>query len=345
MRRERIVLHPIASNRDERSEIVRSALAQGIQRFLIPIGDPDPPHEARDVYMDEGSRWRRVRGEGPSLVEVRDVRDVADLERAITLGSTAPAIALRWSGDRVIPLESVVAALHGRSAIWSLARDLDHVVTALGALEHGADHVVVDVTHAPEVARLIEMVDRSTDALLAWETVEVRRKESADLGDRVIVDMTSVLRPEEGLLVGSSAAFLFHLASEAVGSAFSRPRAFRVNAGAPHSYVLLADGTTRYLAELAPGDAVAVVVPGAPLRAARVGRLKIERRPLVLIEVDRDGRRPTVFVQDAETVRFSLPGGDRAAVTDLSVGQKVVGVALPAGRHLGAPIDESIEER
>jgi 3-dehydroquinate synthase II len=108
--------------------------------------------------------------------------------------------------------------------------------------------------------------------------------------------------------------------------------------------VLMADGSTRYLAELGGGDEVAVVRPEGSARAARVGRIKVERRPLVLVRADVGGVARTVFLQEAETVRLSGEHG-RIATTELVAGTSVLGVRLPPGRHLGAAVEEAIEER
>jgi 3-dehydroquinate synthase II len=164
------------------------------------------------------------------------------------------------------------------------------------------------------------------------------------MGDRVIVDTTSLLQPEEGMLVGSAAALLLHVASEAVGSRYTRPRPFRVNAGAAHMYTLLANGDTRYLSELVAGDPVLVARPEGPVRAVRVGRIKIERRPLALVEVERAGRTFTAFLQEAETVRLTTTEG-RIATTELRAGATVLAVSLPPARHLGMAVEETIEER
>ncbi|MCI4354845.1 MAG: 3-dehydroquinate synthase II, partial [Thermoplasmata archaeon] len=128
------------------------------------------------------------------------------------------------------------------------------------------------------------------------------------------------------------------------GSRFTRPRPFRVNAGAAHSYTLLADGTTRYLSELVAGDAVLVAEPSGTPRSVRVGRIKIERRPMVLIEVERGGRRYTAFLQEAETVRLSAET-ERIPTTHLTAGQRIFGAAFPPARHLGGVVEETIEER
>ena len=56
-----------------------------------------------------------------------------------------------------------------------------------------------------------------------------------------------------------------------------------MNAGPPHSYVLMADGKTKYIAELTSGDEVMLVSDNGKSRAATIGRLKIEKRPFLRI--------------------------------------------------------------
>jgi len=253
-------------------------------------------------------------------------------------------LVIEWVADRVIPLENAVAARGRRFALWTVARTPSEVPAALGALEHGADLVIVDVRSAEEVDHLETLVEGPLPSRLEWTLLPLSSVGPAGVGDRVIVDATSLLRPEEGLLVGSAAAFLFHVASEAEGSRFSRPRPFRVNAGAAHSYVLLADGTTRYLSELGPGDPVLVATPDATVRSVRVGRIKVERRPLVLLVADDGGVSRTLFAQEAESVRVTTEAG-RVPTTEVRPGTRVRGVRLPAARHLGRAVEESIEER
>ena len=52
-----------------------------------------------------------------------------------------------------------------------------------------------------------------------------------------------------------------------------------------HAYVALPGGRTGYLAELRSGSEVLVADAAGRARAALVGRIKCERRPLVLVEV------------------------------------------------------------
>jgi 3-dehydroquinate synthase II len=284
------------------------------------------------------------RGNGAPLLPITRIGDESELERAVRGARPGDILVLEWTADRVIPLENAIAARGRVFQIWAIAQTPQEVPGALGALEHGADRVIVGARTPEEVDHLEALVEGTLPAGLDWADAPVTTVTPAGLGDRVIVDTTSLLRPSEGLLVGSAAAFLFHVASEAVGSQFSRPRPFRVNAGAAHSYLLMSDGSTRYLAELNAGDAVLAVEPRGSARSVRVGRIKVERRPLVVVRADDAGVERTVFLQEAETVRLSTPTA-RVPTTSLRAGLKVAGVRLPAARHLGRAVAETIEER
>ncbi|MCI4331032.1 MAG: 3-dehydroquinate synthase II [Thermoplasmata archaeon] len=344
MTRERVVIAPMGENESARAEISGRALARGFFDLLLPAGDSRPRGPSGRTFVRAADEIRSE-GDGPrGGVPIEAVGNPTELQGALGRGYERGTIAIRWTGDRVLPLETVVAARRGRFELWVVTNRPAEVPAALGALEHGADRVFVEVGRPEEVDALERIVDPIGVGPLPWTLATIESIRPVGLGDRVIVDVTTLLGPDEGLLVGSSAAFLFHVASEAVGSTFTRPRRFRVNAGAAHSYTLLADGTTRYLSELEAGDAVCVATPNGPTRSARVGRLKIERRPLLLLKGRSFEQTRTLFVQEAETVRLSGSAG-RVACTALLEGSEVYGVALAPARHLGSAVDESIEER
>ncbi len=338
---DRLVLEPAAPTASERRAIVERARRRGFRRFVLPAREV-PDRLADDVWIREATALRPAKGGPP--VRIRVVADARSLERALEDGVRAGAVLLTWTHDRVIPLENAVATHRGRLTIWTAVDSAERVSAALGALERGADRVVVPVRSVVEVDRLEHQLDAGARHDLPWATPAVSAVEPAGLGDRVLVDTTSLLAPDEGLLVGSSAAFLFLVLSEAVGSRFTRPRPFRVNAGAAHSYVLRPDGSTRYLSELASGDPLLAVRTDGRCRTVRAGRLKIERRPLVRVETAVGATPRTIFLQEAETVRLAGARGP-LATTSVKPGDRVRGVTLPAARHLGIAVDESIEER
>jgi 3-dehydroquinate synthase II len=341
--RERVAIRPRADSPDARREILERARRRGFRRFVVPAED-DPGHGPGEWTAREDSEGFRPPEPGAAPVVVTSVDAEEDLRAFLDAVRPGATVAIEWTGDRVIPLENAVAARGNRFTLWTVARTPTEVPGALGALEHGADLVIVDVGSVEDLEVLESVVEGPLPTALAWVLAPLVDARPAGVGDRVIVDTTSLLGATEGLLVGSAAALLAHVASEATGSRFSRPRPFRVNAGAAHSYVLLADGSTRYLAELGAGDAVLVVAPGGRARSARVGRIKIERRPLVQVSMaDGDATR-TLFLQEAESVRLSTEGGP-VATTELRPGARVHAVRLPPARHLGRAVEEAIEER
>jgi 3-dehydroquinate synthase II len=81
-------------------------------------------------------------------------------------------------------------------------------------------------------------------------------------------------------------------------------------------------------------------------RSAVVGRSKIETRPLRLIRAEIDGEIGTVILQNAETIRLISKDGKLLSVTEVKVGDEVLGYAKQAeGRHFGMEVDEFIVEK
>ena len=72
-------------------------------------------------------------------------------------------------------------------------------------------------------------------------------------------------------------------------------------------------------------------------------RSKVERRPLLLVEAEENGKRYTTILQNAETIRLCAPEGP-ISVSDLRVGQKVLVRLEGGGRHFGHSIKETITE-
>jgi 3-dehydroquinate synthase II len=343
---DRIIVALASPDAEVNGAIVARARRRGFRRFGTVDAKSVIPESDEDWYLSTPDGFEPIPAAPTTsapVVHLYRVRDPAELEPVIAALARGEPSAVRWGAERVIPLETLVAARRVRDTLWVVTAETSDIPAFLGALEHGADTIVVEVS-TPEMLDELERRLEHPTVTLQWEKVPVRAIAPAGTGDRVIVDTTALLQPEEGILVGSAAAFLFHVSSEAVGSRYTRPRPFRVNAGAAHLYTLLANGETRYLSELAPGDAILVCTPAGPTRSVRVGRIKIERRPLVLIEADVRGRRFTVFLQEAETVRMSSDSG-RVATTDLLAGATVWGVALAPGRHLGVAVEETIVER
>jgi 3-dehydroquinate synthase II len=150
----------------------------------------------------------------------------------------------------------------------------------------------------------------------------------------------------EGILVGSQSAGLFLVEAEVHENPYVAARPFRVNAGSISMYTLGSLQNTRYLSELKAGDEVLIINREGKVRKANVGRIKIEFRPLMLIEAEVEDKKIKTILQNAETIRVvtlqsSIP------VTALKAGDEVlVYVAAKGGRHFGVSVpEETVIER
>ena len=76
-----------------------------------------------------------------------------------------------------------------------------------------------------------------------------------------------------------------------------------------------------------------------------MGRLKIEKRPLMLIKARVKDRVVSTIVQNAETIRLTDSAGKAVSVVSLTAGDKVLVAVEEGARHFGYKIDETIEEK
>jgi 3-dehydroquinate synthase II len=150
----------------------------------------------------------------------------------------------------------------------------------------------------------------------------------------------------EGMLVGSQSAGLFLVEAEVHENPYVASRPFRVNAGSLSMYTLGNLQTTRYLQEFKAGDEVVIVSRDGKTRKSNVGRIKIEIRPLILVEAQVDNKTIKTILQNAETIRIVTPQGSKP-VTDLKPNDEVVvHLAAKGGRHFGISVpDETVIEK
>jgi 3-dehydroquinate synthase II len=246
---------------------------------------------------------------------------------------------------KIIPLENIIAKLHKiHTKIFALARNPKEVRKMFSILEVGVDGVIFNTSSINEVKEALVYLGTRSFELNTAKIVEI--KPVGD-GERVCVDTASMLHKGEGMLIGSRANFLFLVHNESVGSSFTSPRPFRVNAGAVHCYTLAPDGTTSYLSEIETGSEVLVIDSKGKARRATVGRSKIERRPMIMIKAKTGDEVGGIIAQDAETIRFVKSNGHLVSVTHLKKGDSVLVYSKPAiGRHFGMEVsDEYILEK
>jgi 3-dehydroquinate synthase II len=276
---------------------------------------------------------------GRDVVE-REIREKRDEEEILSLCVSKKVIvrALDW---KIIPLENLLS--RGNNIFLEI-ETLQDGETAFRVLEKGVDGVVIN-NPDPEALRLILQSLKRPSERFELQTARIRQIEPLGLGDRVCVDTCSSMIPGEGVLVGNSSQALFLVHSESVENGFVNTRPFRVNAGPVHAYIRLANGQTKYLSEVRSGDRVLIVNYGGESYPAIVGRAKMERRPLALVEAEENGESFSIILQNAETIRLTKPCGNAVSLVDLQKGSEVLVYREGIARHFGVPVKETISER
>lgn len=327
---------------DEAGDVLTTALERGVDTFLTPddrdlsnLGDfREAGIDGDEVHVDGEPAGRRVVVEGKD--EQADALDlVGDVD--VLLVATPD-----WT---VIPVENLIAeAQDTDTTLLAEVDDPDDARLVLETLEVGVDGVVYDADTPEDVLDLLQALPEDQGPTVDLEAATVIDVRPVGNGDRVCVDTASLMEPGEGMLVGSTNAALFLVHSETLESDYVASRPFRVNAGPVHAYLLAPGGETRYLSELESGDEVLVVDDDGRTRTAVLGRVKIEERPLLLVEAEVGDRTVTTLVQNAETIRLTGPDGP-TSVTDLEPGDEVLVRLEEGGRHFGRAVDETVEER
>lgn len=246
---------------------------------------------------------------------------------------------------KVIPLENLIAKLHEKDVkIISGVQNSEEAKLALETMEHGSDGVLLDTDDANEIKKTISNTEKSQIENICLSSAVVTKVEQIGMGDRVCVDTCNLMISGEGMLVGSLSHGLFLVNSEAEDSPYVSSRPFRVNAGAVHSYVLVGD-KTKYLSELQSGDEILLVNSIGEQKRGIVGRVKIERRPLILVEADLQGKIIKTILQNAETIKLVSKNGEKIPVTKLKSGDEVLVKFEEDARHFGMKIEETIIEK
>ena len=293
--------------------------------------------------------------EGKQVGRRVDVSNSEGQSKARAMAGSVEWILLDLGEWKMIPIENIIAACDGGpTKVAARISSPEQVLGAAFALQIGVDALLVDektlqtalIAKSQRGEVRIDAIDETAKGELELSFLEVVEVSEGGVGDRDCVDLTSLLDPEEGMIVGSSSKSMVLVHGETVESEFVPTRPFRVNAGASHSYIMMADGTTSYLSELKMGDEVLVVNGNEESRSCVVGRVKIEKRPFILFRwKNENDNEAGVLLQQAETVRLISESHGLVSVTELVPGMKLLGWNGGAGRHVGQTISAEVDER
>jgi len=308
---------------------VTLALESGVDGVIVPSGNVES--------VASLSRIPAIAEEDMPSMAMASKADEEAIRDTLNAGRKA-VLARDWE---IIPVENLLAQCDN---VIAEAASLEEAVLASGILQRGVQGIVV----------LPEAIDQLKDIIAACRTcrehesldvAEIVRIEPAGLGHRVCVDTMSMMKRGQGMLVGNSSAFTFLVHAETEHNEYVASRPFRVNAGAVHAYIRLPGDRTTYLSEVSAGTEMLVVDNEGRTTVATAGRVKVEVRPMLLIEAKVGGKLGSVFLQNAETIRLTAPDGTPVSVVALKSGDKVLCRLDEAGRHFGMRIKEDIQEK
>ena len=306
-------------------------------------GTKDLPYDLE--HSGDISKARRLAGDGKTVAGYVIIKNKKYEQFALEFGKACDYLVVVGTDWKVIPLENLIAGLQKLDVeIIAGVRNSEEAKLALETLEHGSDGVLLDTDDLSEIKKVIAVRDRSGMEKIPLIKASITKVKQVGMGDRVCVDTASLMVMGEGMLIGSQSNGLFLVHSESEESPYVAARPFRVNAGAVHAYIRVGE-KTRYLSELSAGDDVLIINSGGETRPAVVGRIKIERRPLMLVEAEVEGSKIKTLLQNAETIKLVSADGKPVPVTSLKEGDEVLVYFEAAARHFGIKIEETIIEK
>lgn len=318
-------------------KIITTCIEAGVDAFIVNKSDIKKTKELGLVTIVSTEDADLIIGKNVFEIEINSKKDE---EEIASLASDKIAI-VRTKDWSIIPLENLIA--QNKKIIYPVS-NLEEAKTASGILEKGVYGVLIESGNINVVKEITEMIKNSGVKLDLKEFV-IEDVKKVSIGDRVCIDTITNMSIGEGMLIGnySNAFFLVH--SESIENPYVSPRPFRVNAGAVHAYVLLPDGKTKYLDELRTGDEVLIVDSKGNTKITSIGRIKLEKRPMLNITAMVEGKEVSVVLQNAETIRLTGIDGKPISVVNLKKGDKVLGYTEEGGRHFGYKIKETINEK
>ncbi|MCX8076292.1 MAG: 3-dehydroquinate synthase II [Aquificaceae bacterium] len=319
-------------------KLITTALESGAKAILL--SEPSKVQEVKAL-----GRVLTASREGADLVEGKDfvyvlIKGKEDEEKA---GKYPPnvKVIVETTDWTIIPLENLIAQ---REELYAVVKNEEEARLAVKVLEKGVKGVVLKTKDLNTIKRVGKVLEEEEEKL-PLVVVRITRILPLGLGDRVCVDTTSMLNRGEGMLVGNSSGGMFLVHAETEENPYVASRPFRVNAGAVHMYIRVPNNKTKYLCELSAGDQVMVYDHKGRGRLVYVGRSKVERRPMLLVEGKYENKKLSAVLQNAETIRLTKPDGTPISVAELKEGDEVLGYIEEAGRHFGMKVEETITEK
>ena len=281
----------------------------------------------------------KLKSAGKAVAVRVTIKGKEDEETAVKAAQLSSDYIITDCSDwKIIPLENIIAKVRGKSKVLVVSSVEDAELT-LKILELGMDGVVLKTSDTDELLKTAGAVKKQTPKI-ELSTAKIVQIKPLGTGARVCVDTCDLMKPGEGILIGCQSSSLFLVEAEVHENPYVESRPFRINAGALSLYAMSSLNRTRYLSELKAGEEILIVNRKGGVRLANVGRVKIELRPLLLIDAECADKRVKAIVQNAETIRLVTLNCSKS-VTELKAGDEVLAyITGEGGRHFGVLVKE-----
>lgn len=319
-----------------KKELVTTALEQGFDAILTSDNNISKIKELGIIKVISENGDIKLNKDVHQII----IKNKEDENRAAELGKKYKVI-VKTTDWSIIPLENLISKSDN---IYVQVSTIEDIKLTLTILEKGVKGVLLDTNDFRtiiEAAKIVKNIGTKLDLI----EFTISKIEQLPLGDRVCIDTVNNMMVGQGMLIGNSSSGLFLVNSESIDNPYVNARPFRVNAGGVHSYILMPENKTSYLSELKTGAECLIVDYSGNTAIAAAGRIKIEKRPMLLIEGIYNNKEYSVILQNAETIRLVQKTGQTISVVKLKLGDKVLGYIEEAGRHFGVKIKESIIEK
>jgi 3-dehydroquinate synthase II len=289
---------------------------------------------------------KKLKSENKIVASYIEISDKLHEQLAVKIGEIVDYVILVAKDWTIIPYENIIADLQKTDVkIIASIENFQEGKVAIETLEIGTDGLIFEPKDFKQIKKIAKLIEDNSSNRYNLKDAIITKVKSLSSGDRVCVDTSSIMKVGEGMLVGSYSKAMFLIHSESLESEYVASRPFRVNAGPVQAYIMVPNNKTRYLSEVETGDEVLVVDKDGKTRTTLVGRVKIEKRPLMLIEAEHEGLKIKTLVQNAETIRLVDSNGNPVSISKLEIGDKVKVFIAENARHFGIAIDETIIEK
>ncbi|NLE06409.1 MAG: 3-dehydroquinate synthase II, partial [Crenarchaeota archaeon] len=138
---------------------------------------------------------------------------------------------------RVIPLENLIAKIHGKSILLAEIENSQDAKLVLEALELGTDGVLLTTSSSEELSKTAAIIKLQAEKI-TFSVAKIVSTNPIGTGARACIDTCDLMTAGEGIIIGSQSAGLFLVEAEVHENPYVASRPFRVNAGSVSMYTL-----------------------------------------------------------------------------------------------------------